>query len=121
MQVIRRLDTGERQSQIGAALNLATSTIRTILKNKEKILSSATATTTSSATRITRSRNNTIEEMEKRLSIWIDDEIERNMPLSQSIIMEKARRIFNYIQVEASDTSETFVASRGWFNRLRSK
>lgn len=119
MQVIRRLDSGERQSQISAALNLATSTIRTILKNKEKILSSATATTSSSATRITRSRNNIIEEMEKRLSIWIDDEIERNMPLSQSIIMEKARRIFNYIQAEASDISETFVASRGWFNRFR--
>lgn len=119
MQVIRRLDSGERQSQISAALNLATSTIRTILKNKEKILSSATATTSSSATRITRSRNNIIEEMEKRLSIWIDDEIERNLPLSQSIIMEKARRIFNYIQVEASDISETFVASRGWFNRFK--
>ncbi|GFX16925.1 hypothetical protein TNCV_2519031 [Trichonephila clavipes] len=66
MQVIRRLDTGERQSQIGAVLNLATSTIRTILKNKEKILSSVTVTTTSSAARVTRSRNITIEEMEKR-------------------------------------------------------
>ncbi|GFS84696.1 phosphoenolpyruvate synthase [Trichonephila clavipes] len=71
MQVIR-LDTGERQFQTGAALNLTTSIIRTLLKNKEKILSSATATTTSSATRITRSRNNKIEEMEKRLSIWRD-------------------------------------------------
>lgn len=38
MQVIRRLDSGERQSQISSELNLATSTIRTILKNKEKIL-----------------------------------------------------------------------------------
>ncbi|GFW51865.1 hypothetical protein TNCV_1187971 [Trichonephila clavipes] len=84
MQVIRRLDTDERQSQMGAAFNLTTSTIRTILKNKEKILSSATVTTTNSVTRLTRSRNNTIEEMEKRLSIWIEDEIERNMPLSQS-------------------------------------
>lgn len=119
MQVIKRLESGERQSQISTALNLTTSTIRTILKNKEKILSSATATTSSSATRITRSRNNIIEEMEKRLSIWIDDEIERNMPLSQSIIMEKARRIFNYIQAEASDISKTFVASRGWFNRFK--
>ena len=90
MQVIRRLDSGERQSPISAALNLATLTIRTILKNKEKILSSATATASSSATRITRSRNNVVEEMERRLSIWIDDEIERNLPLSQSIIMEKA-------------------------------
>ncbi|GFX85709.1 hypothetical protein TNCV_2471111 [Trichonephila clavipes] len=60
-----RLDTGECQSQIAAALHLAASTIRTVLKNKEKVLSSATATTTSSATGITRSRNNTEEEMKK--------------------------------------------------------
>ncbi|GFW22456.1 hypothetical protein TNCV_1432061 [Trichonephila clavipes] len=73
MQVIRRLDTGERQSQIGVALNLATSTIR----------SSVTAT------RITRSRNNTKEEMEKRLFIWIDVESERKMPLSQSTFLIK--------------------------------
>ncbi|GFT35224.1 hypothetical protein TNCV_353241 [Trichonephila clavipes] len=89
MQVIRRSDTGERPSQIGAALNLVISTIRTILNNKEKILSLAISTTTSSATRIARSRNNTIEEMEKRLSIWIDDEMERNMPLSQSTFLIK--------------------------------
>ncbi|GFV70521.1 hypothetical protein TNCV_3480171 [Trichonephila clavipes] len=90
MEVIRRLDTGERQSQIGAALNLTTSTIRTILKNKEKkILSSATATTTSSATRITRSKNSTVEEMEKRLSICIDNEIEHQIPLSPSTFLTK--------------------------------
>ncbi|GFY73545.1 tigger transposable element-derived protein 1 [Trichonephila inaurata madagascariensis] len=33
--------------------------------------------------------------------------------------MEKARRIFNYIQAEANDISETFNASRGWFNRFK--
>ncbi|GFW24807.1 hypothetical protein TNCV_1960731 [Trichonephila clavipes] len=61
MQVIR-IDTGERQSQIGAALNLAASTIRISFKNREKKLqSSATATTTSSATGVTLSRNNAIE------------------------------------------------------------
>ncbi|XP_057651162.1 tigger transposable element-derived protein 1-like [Diorhabda carinulata] len=119
MEEIRRLDSDECLTLISASLNLPTSTIRTIMKNKEKILSSATATTSSSATRITRSRNNIIEEMEKRLSIWIDDEIDRNMQLSQSIIMEKARRIFNYIQAETIDKSETFVASRGWFNRFK--
>ncbi|GFV69109.1 hypothetical protein TNCV_2929381 [Trichonephila clavipes] len=94
MQVIRRSGTGGRQSQI-AALNLATSTMRTILKNKEKILSLAIATTTSSATRITHSRNNTIEEMEKRLPMWIDDEIESSMPLSQSTSLIKRQKIGN--------------------------
>ncbi|GFX65360.1 hypothetical protein TNCV_3169071 [Trichonephila clavipes] len=36
MQVIRRLDSVERQSDIGSALNLANSTTKIILKNKEK-------------------------------------------------------------------------------------
>ncbi|GFW26121.1 hypothetical protein TNCV_3396171 [Trichonephila clavipes] len=89
VQVIRRLDTDERQSYIGAALNLENSTIRTILKNKENILTSAAATTTSSPTRITRSRNITIYEMDSRLSIWIDNEIERNLALSQSTFLIK--------------------------------
>lgn len=60
-------------------------------------MSTVTTTTKTSATRITRYRNNTIENMKKQLSIWIDDEIECNMPLSQAIIIEKARRYFNYI------------------------
>ncbi|GFT09711.1 hypothetical protein TNCV_4948521 [Trichonephila clavipes] len=97
MQVIRRLDTGERQSQNSAALNLATSTIRSSLKNKEKILSSVTATTASSASRITRFRNNKMEEMEKRLSIWIDDESERKMLLSQSTFLIKCQK-FGYTE-----------------------
>ncbi|GFR31539.1 uncharacterized protein TNCT_62991 [Trichonephila clavata] len=57
--------------------------------------------------------------MENRLSIWIDDEIERNRPFSQSIIMEKTRIIFIYIQVEASDGRETFATNRGWFNGFK--
>ncbi|GFU28501.1 hypothetical protein TNCV_1410381 [Trichonephila clavipes] len=100
MQGISRSDTGERQSQMGAALNLAISTIRTILKNKEKILSLAIATMTSSATRITCSRNNTIEEMEKRFSIWIDDEIEHKVPLSQSTFLIKKQKIGNTEETE---------------------
>ena len=68
--MIIRLDSGEHQSQISAALNLVTSTIRTVLKNKEKKLSSATATTSNSATR-NNIRNNIIEEINKT-TVYID-------------------------------------------------
>ncbi|GFX35039.1 hypothetical protein TNCV_2329791 [Trichonephila clavipes] len=91
MQVIRRLDTG--QYQIGAALNLATSKKRTIFKNKEKYCHRQLCNKDMLATRITPPRNNTIQEMEKRLSIWIDDEIERNMPLNQSTFLIKRNKI----------------------------
>ena len=79
--MLKRLDAGQRHSDIGTALNQSTSTIRKILKNKEKILTSDTATTTASATKITGSRNNVIVEMENRFSNWNDDEAERNLPL----------------------------------------
>ncbi|GFX30528.1 hypothetical protein TNCV_3461791 [Trichonephila clavipes] len=100
MQVIRRLETGERQYHIGAALNLANSTVWTILTNKENVLPSATVTTTSSATTITRSRNITTYEMDSRLSIWIDDEIKRNLPLSQSTFLIKRQKIGNTEETE---------------------
>ncbi|XP_066253832.1 tigger transposable element-derived protein 1-like [Euwallacea similis] len=117
MQLLRRLGNGERQVDIGNTLNLSTSTVRTILKNKDKIKLSATTTTSSSAAKITRSRSNILEEMEKRVCIWIDDEMERNLPLSQKIIMQKAINIFNHIQNGreiggTEDTSENFTASR---------
>jgi hypothetical protein len=41
------------------------------------------------------------------------------MPLSQAVIMEKARNIFNYIQKQREDMSGNFAASRGWFANLK--
>jgi hypothetical protein len=37
LQVLRRLEAGERQVDVGASLNFDTSTIRTIIKNADKI------------------------------------------------------------------------------------
>lgn len=40
--------------------------------------------------------------MEKQPSVWIDDEVERNMPLCLTSKMEKTRTICNPIQTEIS-------------------
>ncbi|CAH2306756.1 tigger transposable element-derived 1-like [Pelobates cultripes] len=121
IQVLDRLDKGERQVDIGSDLHLPTSTIRTILKNKDEISTSATTSTASSAKKITLSRSYALEEMEKRLSIWIDDELERNMPLSQAILMEKAKSIYAHRQSKDPDEMENFAASRGWFGRFKKR
>ncbi|CAH2327286.1 tigger transposable element-derived 1-like [Pelobates cultripes] len=121
IQVLDRLDKGERQVDIGADLHLPTSTIRGILKNKDKIRTSATTSIASSAKKITHSRSYALEEKEKRLSIWIDDELERNMPLSQAILMEKAKSIYAHVQSQDPDVMESFAASRGWFDRFKKR
>lgn len=121
LQVLRRLEAGERQVDIGASLNLATSTIRTIIKNADKIISSATTTSNLAATKVTRSRNHILEKMEKSLCIWIYDQTQRNVPLSQLIIMDKARTLFADIKEQTGDTSIIFTASRGWFERFKKR
>ncbi|KAK4299398.1 hypothetical protein Pmani_028321 [Petrolisthes manimaculis] len=44
------------------------------------------------------------------------------MPLSEQLICEKARTIFQDLKKEhgkEDNSSETFVASKGWFNRFK--
>ncbi|CAH2249429.1 tigger transposable element-derived 1-like [Pelobates cultripes] len=91
IQALDRLDKGERQVDIGADLHLTTSTIRTILKNKDKIRTSATTSTASSAKKITRSRSYALEE------------------------------IYAHIQSQDPDVMESFAASRGWFDRFKKR
>ncbi|KAM4688918.1 tigger transposable element-derived protein 1-like [Discoglossus pictus] len=107
MQVVDHLEKGECQVNIGAYLKWPTSTICTILKNKEKLK------TATYAKKIPRSRCYILEEMEKQLSIGIDDKIECNIPLSQAVIMEKARSIYGRIQWQSPDVTKNFSASRG--------
>ncbi|KRZ80873.1 hypothetical protein T10_9475 [Trichinella papuae] len=40
------------------------------------------------------------------------DQMQQCMPLSQMLIMEKAKRIFRHIEEETGDDSEKFIASR---------
>ncbi|KAM4642161.1 putative CENPB DNA-binding domain-containing protein 1 [Discoglossus pictus] len=119
IQVLDCMEKGE--CQVDIRTDLATSTIRTILKNKNKIRTSATTSTASSAKKITRSRSYALEEIEKRLSIWIDDEMERNMPLSQAIMMEKAKSIYVHIQSQDPDVTDSFAASTDWFDRFKKR
>ena len=69
MQVIRLVEASECQVDVGRSLGLNTSTIRTIVKNADKIRTSAQSTTSLTATKTTRSRSILPEKMEGRLSL----------------------------------------------------
>ena len=125
LKVIRKIENGERQIDVCHELNLPGSTIRTIMQNAEKIKKSVQSTTPVSATKTSRTRSKIIEIMEKLLTYWVEDQNNRDMPLSQAVIMEKARSLFEELQKQNSEepcTSsavETFAASRGWFEKFK--
>jgi siderophore synthetase component len=64
MEVLKRLEAGEHQVDVGRSLSLATSSIRTIIQNSEKIKTSSKCVTAITATKLTRSRSNLLEKME---------------------------------------------------------
>ncbi|KRZ67607.1 CENPB DNA-binding domain-containing protein 1 [Trichinella papuae] len=81
-QVVRRLKTGDSQVDVDTSFNWATPTIRSIIKNATRMKSSASKTSNFSTTKVTRPRTHLLEEMERRLRIWVDNQMQRCMALS---------------------------------------
>ena len=86
LDVLHRFDIGERAVNIGIALGLPPTTVRTIRTNAEKIKSSVEAVTPRNSTRISKSRDKLIENMEKHLNLWLEDKHHTNIPISLAII-----------------------------------
>lgn len=122
LNIIKMLEAGEKICNISKTLNLAASTIATIKANKEKISASVENVENVVAKRVTRQRGEVMESMEKLLSIWIDHQAQRNVPVSTAIIREKAISLHNDLQQRnSSEENETFVASKGWFDRFKKR
>jgi len=113
LEVINRLEKGERIANICRAFGLAKSTVRTIRSNADRIKESAKSGTRASAKRICYSRSSTMERMEKMLSMWIDDQNQRHLPISMLVVQAKARSI--YEDLSKDDNAKPFNASSGWF------
>nr|XP_048723333.1 putative CENPB DNA-binding domain-containing protein 1 [Caretta caretta] len=123
LDVLRHFDAGERAVDIGITLGLTPTTVRTIRSNADKIRASARCVTPLSATKISRSRSSLMENMERLLSVWIEDQNQRNIPLSLPVIQAKAKSLYDKLKRDQGEGSQTemFMASRGWFDRFKKR
>ncbi|XP_068210912.1 tigger transposable element-derived protein 1-like [Palaemon carinicauda] len=118
LRIIEQREAGNRVQTIANSLGLAHSTICTILKDKERVRESAKTTAGYNAL-ITRVRRGPIHEMEKLLAIWFDDQVSKRSPINLTMIQRKALGIFNKLKAREGDAcTETFTASKGWFQRF---
>ncbi|KAM6452654.1 tigger transposable element-derived protein 1-like isoform 3-T3 [Liasis olivaceus] len=119
MKIIKAYDSGKKVNIIAQEEGLAHSTISTILKNKERIREAMKGSPGTKAV-ITRQRKGLIHETEKLLMLWIEDQIQKRMPVGLLLIQAKARSIFQTLKERAGEEcTETFTASRGWFMRFQ--
>lgn len=97
LQALWRFEAGEKVSRIGNALGLSTSTLATI-RDKAKIWASSQAATLQAATKLRRSHSLMIENTGQLLSVWMEDQSQRNVQVSVVLIQEKVHGPFKNLK-----------------------
>ncbi|XP_066122347.1 uncharacterized protein [Saccopteryx bilineata] len=121
LDIVKRSEKGESATNIGHVLGLSRSTVATIIKDKDRILEHVKGSAPMKSTVITKQRSGIMIEMERLLVLWLEDQHQRHIPVSLTLIQEKAKQLFEEIKHERGEGSEEFVASRGWFMRFKAR
>lgn len=123
IDIIKRFESGKRAVDIANHYCLTTTAIITIKSNARKIKASVQNISVTSSNKINGTRNPLMENMEKMLCLWIQDQNQRRMPVSLNIVQFKAKSLFNNPKKENSIESHNieFNASRGSFKRLKNR
>lgn len=122
LAIINQHENGTTFAKIARDKGMNESSVRKIVKEKEKYIELGKITASSSV-KIRRKRSTILINMERLLSTWIEDCHQKRIPLSQTIIKHKALSLFNVMKEREGDNSEphNFEASRGWFDRFRKR
>ncbi|XP_058061708.1 tigger transposable element-derived protein 1-like [Anopheles bellator] len=123
-EIIEKHEQGVRVVDLASMYGRSASTICTVLKQKDLVKGTTTAKGT---TIISKRRTSLNEKMENLLMVWMTEKQLQGGTLTESIICEKARTIYDDLLKQISHTStneeleNSFKASRGWFHNFRKR
>ncbi|XP_028664019.1 putative CENPB DNA-binding domain-containing protein 1 [Erpetoichthys calabaricus] len=118
MMILKQYEGGKKVNVIACDMKLSHSTVSTVLKDKNRIREAVNGSAPLRSTVITKQHTGPIHEMEKLLNIWMEDQIQKQTPLSLFTVQSKARSLFGTLKEHAGeDYSQEFVASTGWFKK----
>ena len=121
MDIIRRYERGESTNAIKLALGLPESTLRTIRKDKEKIMAAFKAGTGASATRVSSGQPQFMVCLEKMLVTWMDHRKRQGLSVTTEDAQKKALGVYEHLKAKETGPIPEFVASRGWFHNFKSR
>ena len=123
LKLISKYENGlGNMSAVAREFGLSVSTVNSIVKDAERIKEHVKRSALLKSTIITKHRAIAIDEMEKLLIIWIDEKMKNLIPLKLTTIQAKARHLYEKVKKEkCPDAPQTFMASKGWFNRFKNR
>ena len=97
VELLDQLSQGQSVLSVGRLHGVNKSTIHYIRKNENAIRGSVAASIVPSTEVNTHVQDVHIERMEKALNVWIEDNMQRNMPLSGPFIRAKVMPIYAHL------------------------
>lgn len=126
MEVIKRIDRGERIKDICLSMNMSSSTVCTMNKMRDKIQKAYDSMNKGNdLDRDMKTRSKIYDKLEKYLIHWINEQSQSEIPLTHSLIKEKALSRFNELKnklLQRGDESVRdleFKATQEWFDRFK--
>ncbi|XP_040063746.2 tigger transposable element-derived protein 4-like [Ixodes scapularis] len=112
VEIIRRVERGEKKTEVAASFKIARSTLGTILKNKPAILQKARDRPNADGKRIWAPA---FDRVEKALYAWFLDIQARNLPVSGPMLQQKAKDFAFLLDVQ------DFRGGSGWLQRFKER
>lgn len=125
LDVIKLHEGGASYADIGRQKGVHASSIRKIVTKKELYKSQGLVTACYSSKVVTKIRSDRMTNMERLLSLWIEDLNQKRIPISQMEIQAKALSLYTDLKTDeekdGAESSKPFTASRGWFFRYKER
>jgi hypothetical protein len=120
LYVFERHERGHRNSKIGRDGGMIESTVRNIMKHAGEIREEGKAASAFCSLQISASnRSVSVTEIERHLTVWIEDCNQKRIPLNRAAIQTKALNLFQ--RVTEKNNEEMFNASVGCFDRFKDR
>lgn len=125
LELIKKVEGGERFSAVARLYSINESTVRTMYSQREQIKKTVTAASPRSCVNVVNVNHDPfVPRMEQALYTWIQDHYRENVPCTMSAIQATARDLYQKL-VNSSDVENpgeySFAASRGWLAHFKKR
>ncbi|KAH1013190.1 hypothetical protein HUJ05_012212 [Dendroctonus ponderosae] len=104
IEIMDRLRNRARITDVARLYSMNEATIRTVRKNEDSIRKSVAAGASSNLKTISYKRDAIMENMEKALVIWIEDQTQKQVPIDSNALTNKAVKIYQLLMDQSRTT-----------------